>query len=73
MLRLIPGLTVKGSPYGVSVYRRYKKTKIDEGRWKYDPTGAVKSITGMFKGMRYTIKVNQINWYETAKINGVRT
>ena len=71
MLRLVPGLSIKGSPYAISVYRRYQKKKIEENRWQYTQEGAVKSIIAMFDGMRYSIKVNQIDWHETAKINGV--
>lgn len=69
-IRLVEGLTIK-SGYGTGVRRRYKKEKIDETHWNLNENGALKKIIGIFDGMRYNVKLSQIDWAETAKANGL--
>lgn len=74
MVQLLDGYSYGGNGSGVAsrVERRYKKVPITETSWQYEETGAVKSLVmdvGYGDGVR--AKVSQIDWFATAKANGI--
>jgi hypothetical protein len=71
-IQLDHGFTVKDG-IAVSLDRRCKKIRIDDHHFSLEWIGAVKRVIGIFDYSRYNIRLHQINWYETAKINGLLT
>jgi len=77
VVKFLPGFEEKEGKV-ISVNRRSKKTMLPHGdeclkKWSTDYTGAVKSLILAVAGnyCRVRAKVGQIDWYETAKANGI--
>jgi len=77
VVKFLPGFEEKEGKV-VSVNRRAKKTMLPHGneclkKWSTDYTGAVKSLVLVVDryGCRIRAKIGQIDWFETAKANGI--
>jgi hypothetical protein len=77
VVKFLPGFEEKEGKV-VSVNRRAKKIMLPHGdeclkKWSMDFTGAVKSLVLAVDGnyCRVRAKIGQIDWFETAKANGI--
>ena len=62
------------SGYAIDCTRNqtWKRVKEGETTRLIPKDGGLKRITAMIGSLRYSIKMNQIDWYETAKLNGIK-
>lgn len=57
---------------GIAIETCRRRIKKVEGNvWSWDYTGALKSLIVSFSSCRYRVKLNQIDWDGTAKLNGI--
>ena len=72
VIELNAGLTIT-SGYGVSVTKKWKGTKQENGVILHNQNGAMRTIIGIFDKMRYSVKISQIDWLKTAEANQIKT